>query len=124
MILLVVIEHLAGQFQHIFIFFVPGSYYYFEPGQLHLRQLELFHINAQNSLPAFVVGLDIGGVVHILLQFDLELPSFHLGVHLLSCSEFIGVVDIDEIWFYVVRDCLVVFGFPEAGLPGCSKQVF
>ncbi len=77
------------------------------------------HICDEDGFPSFEIGLDVGGVVNYSLDIYFELLSFEFSLYLVEGSECVGIMDVDEMRFDVVRDGFVVFGFPEGGL-SCS----
>ena len=63
-----------------------------------------------------MICLDICCVVYYLLLLYLVVFRTELIQDLLEGSQLVGVVDVDEVGFDVVRNGIVVCWFPEGGL--------
>lgn len=123
MVLLEIIEELAGHLQLVCLLVVPAPYQHFEPLLLQLGQVELRHLYQQDRFPAFDLSLDVGRVVNNFLQLNLELPAFELGLYFLKRSQLVGVVDVNEVGFDIVGNGFVVLRLPEGSLSRFPVQV-
>jgi hypothetical protein len=103
--------------------FVSASHQDLQASELEFGQGELGHVDYQDGFAAFEAGLDVGFVVDYTLDGDFEFFGAEFILDLGSCAQFVSVVDVDEVGFNVVRDGLVVSGFPEAGLPAGTEGV-
>jgi hypothetical protein len=74
MILLEVIEQLAGHLQLVLLLVVSASDQHLKPLLLHLSQLELGHVCQQDGFTSLDLALDVGRVVDHPLDLYLELP--------------------------------------------------
>ena len=72
MVLLVVVKHLAGNFELFSLFVVPGPHQHLEPRLLQLSQLELPNVHIHRSLPLLQLRVQIV-VVYGPLHYDLVL---------------------------------------------------
>jgi hypothetical protein len=72
MVLLVVVKHLAGKFELLGLFVVPGSHQHLEPRLLQLSQLELPNVHVHCSLPLLQLRVQIV-VVYGPLHYNLVL---------------------------------------------------
>ena len=121
-ILLVVVEYLTSKLQSVICFFVSRSHQHFQPLELQLSELELIEVSEENSLTTFEVSLNIRRIVNHTLDLQLELSACHFRVYLLLRSQFVGIVNIDEMRFDVVRNRIVVLRLPELSLPRGTSQ--
>lgn len=121
-ILLVVVEYLTSKLQSVICFFVSRSYQYLQPLELQLSELELIEVSKKYSLTTLEVSLNIRRIVNHPLNLQLELSACHFRVYLLLRSQFVGIVNIDEMRLDVVRNRIVVLRLPELSLPRGTSQ--
>jgi len=64
----------------------------------------------------------VSGVEDDSLYRDFKLFSRHFCSDFLKGSELVGIVNIDVVGLDVVRDGIIIFRFPEFGLPSCAIE--
>ena len=124
MILIITIKHLTCKPQLLRLFFIPRPHQYFKSCQLKLSQLKLSHIHTNTSFSSLMISLNISSIIHHLLYLYLIFVSFHLFIYLLSWSQLICIMDINEMGFYIMWNCLVMGWLPESCLTSCTEEIF
>lgn len=122
MVLFIVVKMFTSQFELILLLIVTYPHQHLQSLQLQLSQRKLFQRYNDNRLPPLHISLYISRIVNDSFNKDLILLWTQLCLHLVQCTQFVCIVDIDEVRFYVVRNCLVVLWLPKFGLTSSTLQ--
>ena len=124
MVLLKIIEQLACQLQLVLVLLITTTHQHLQPSQLQLGKVKLIQTYYQDCFPTFEVSQNIRIVIYNFLYDQFILIGTELIFDFLSGSQLVGIMNIDEMRFDIVRNGLVVFRFPKDSLPSSAETIF